>query len=100
MEKKSKESYCQILDFLKKIYRESENCELENKNWHSDAELAFTNAISISFPESSIFLCSVHILRNFMKQFKSKVDSNFFRNSNLLRIWRVFSVFSWVLPIL
>ena len=47
---------------LKKINRESENCELENKNWHSDAELAFSNAIMDKFISLSENLSSSYIL--------------------------------------
>ena len=90
MKSKFKKNYVEILEFIKKLYRESQNSELE-KNFHSDAELAFTQAVSECFPKSSMYLCSVHILRCFMKKFKSKVDTTFFKNPGLVKIWRILS---------
>ena len=52
MKKRSKNNYVEILEFIKNLYRESQNKELDNKNWHSDAELAFTQAILECFPNS------------------------------------------------
>ena len=52
---------------------------------------AFTKAVSECFPKSSMYLCSVHILRCFMKNFKGKVDTTFFKNPGLVKIWRILS---------
>ena len=89
MHKKSCANYVEILNFIKKIYSDEIGSELTHKNFHSDAELAFVQAVNLVFPESNIYLCSVHILRCFMKNFKSKVDTKFFENPSLLKIWRV-----------
>ena len=55
MKKRSKNNYVEILEFIKNLYRESQNKELDNKNWHSDAELAFTQAIKNVFQIRKFF---------------------------------------------
>ena len=55
MKKRSKNNYVETLNFIKNLFRESQNKELENKNWHSDAELAFTQAIKNVFQIRKFF---------------------------------------------
>ena len=91
MKKRTKNSYIEILEFIKKIYREKCGEELCLKSIHSDAEYSFLSAMQEIFPRTNIFLCSVHILRAIQKNFKSKVSGIFYQNPDLLYIWRVLS---------
>ena len=43
------------------------------------------------FPNSYTILCSVHILRNLLKNMKSKIDTDIFKNKILLKVWRTLS---------
>ena len=71
---------------MKKLYIDEFGTELDNKYFHSDAELSFMLAIPLVFPESSTILCSVHILRNLLENMKAEIDTDIFKNNILLNI--------------
>ena len=58
MKKRAKNDYIEILNFVKKLYIDEFGTELDNKYFHSDAELSFMLAIPLVFPESSTILWS------------------------------------------
>ena len=62
MRKKSCADYVDLLNFFKKIYKDQIGTDLVQTNFHSDAELAFVQAVNLVFPESKVYFCSVHIL--------------------------------------
>jgi hypothetical protein len=66
MKKRTKKDYIEILSFVKNLYFQEFKTELDNKFFHSDAELSLMNAIPNVFPNSYTILCSVHILRNLL----------------------------------
>jgi hypothetical protein len=91
MKKQSTENYVEILQVIKNLYFSEFGPELENLFFHSDSEHAFMLAVLKVLPESSIILGSVHILRNLLKNIKSKIDTDLFKNNILLYVWRVLS---------
>ena len=42
-----------------------------------------------NFPETPVTLCSVHIIRNLMKQLKTYTTGDFYKNPVLLKFWRI-----------
>ena len=91
MKKRTKKDYIEILSFVKNLYFQEFKTELDNKFFHSDAELSLMNAIPNVFPNSYTILCSVHILRNLLKNMKSKIDTNILKKQILSKVWRTLS---------
>ena len=77
MKKRTKNSYIEILEFIKKIYREKCGQELSLKSIHSDAEYSFLSAMQEIFPRTNIFLCSVQNSKSDSKKFQIKSFRNF-----------------------
>ena len=74
---------------MKKLYFEKFGTELHIPTIHMDCEAACLNAIQEIFPKTAILLCSVHLIRTFLKNFRKKVDPIFYTDPILLEIWRV-----------
>ena len=71
MRNKKKISYDDIFTFLKNQYFEKFEIELKPLMFHLDCEQATITSLLINFPETPVTLCSVHIIRNLMKQLKT-----------------------------
>ena len=89
MRKREKKHYIEILNFMKQVFFEKFETELEIPVIHMDCEVACLKAVKDVFPKTSILLCSVHIIRTFLKNFRKKVDPIFYKDPTLLEIWRV-----------
>ena len=89
MKKKGKAAYIEVLQFLKIKYQEQCGKVLTIKRISSDCEHAFILAVNHVFPETQVVLCSIHIIRALMRNMKSKVDTNYFKNPVLVVAWRV-----------
>ena len=57
--------------------------------FHLDCEKATINSLLTNFPETPVTLCSVHIIRNFMKHLKEYTVGDFYKNPILLKFWRI-----------
>ena len=60
--------------------------ELKISVFHCDAEIGFIKSGKFVFPQCEIFLCSVHLIRTFQKNFVRKVCGDFYANPKLLYI--------------
>ena len=74
---------------MQKVYFDKFKENLEIEALHVDCEKAVINAFEEKFPNSSIILCSVHIIRNILKNFRQKVDATFYKDPVLLNLWRI-----------
>ena len=91
MKKKCRGAYVEILQLLKRKYKELFGDELVIRRVSSDAERAFILAVEDVFPETQVTLCSVHILRCILKDLKNKVSHAWYKNATLVHAWRVIS---------
>ena len=57
--------------------------------FHLDCDQATITSLLINFPETPVTLCSVHIIRNLMKQLKTYTTGDFYKNPILLNFWRI-----------
>ena len=55
-----------------------------------DCELAALGALGALFPNCTILLCRVHLIRNWCKWFKHYVCSTFYKNKYYASIFRFF----------
>ena len=67
----------------------SEETAFQKFMFHLDCEQATITALLNNFPETPVTLCSVHIIRNLMKQLKTYTTGDFYKNPILLNFWRV-----------
>ena len=84
-------SYDDIFTFLKNQYHKKFEAELTPHMFHLDCELATITFLKNYFSDSTITLCSVHILRNMMKHLKEHTVGNFYENKTLLKFWKTLS---------
>ena len=90
MKKRTKKHHNdEILNFMKNVYFTKFQENLEIKAIHVDCERPFILSVEENFPKTSVVLCSIHIIRAILRNFRSKVDPNFFTDPILLEIWRV-----------
>ena len=89
MKNKKKISYDEIFEFLKNKYFEKFENNLKPFMFHLDCEQATITSLLNNFPETPVTLCSVHLLRNFMKHLKSFTTGDFYKNPVLLKFWRI-----------
>ena len=71
------------------VYFEKFEIELKPLMFHLDCEQATITSLLINFPETPVTLCSVHIIRNLMKQLKTYTTGDFYKNPILLNFWRI-----------
>ena len=89
MRNKKKISYDDIFNFLKTQYFNKFEIELKPFMFHLDCEQATISSLLHNFPETPVTLCSVHIIRNLMKQLKTYTTGDFYKNPVLLKFWRI-----------
>ena len=70
--KKREKKHIEILNFMKEIYFDKLQIERHIPTIHMDCEAACLNATHEVFPKTSILLCSVHLIRTFLKNFRKK----------------------------
>ena len=87
MRNKKKISYDDIFNFLKTQYFNKFEIELKPFMFHLDCEQATISSLLHNFPETPVTLCSVHIIRNLMKQLKTYTTGDFYKSVYSLSNW-------------
>ena len=89
MKNRSANSYFELFEFIKKSYFEKFQILLQPKYIRLDCEFATIKSICLSFPNTKIRLCSVHISRNWRKKMVETFGKQFNKNDILLYSWRL-----------
>ena len=92
MKNRRKTDYMTVFEDLKYYYNHFTKNNLEDilTKIKLDCELACLGALDALFPECTILLCRIHIIRNWAKWFKHYVCQTFFKNKYYASIFRFF----------